>query len=315
MGQLVDGKWTTAWYEPDAQGRFVRGTTAFRDRLTADGSSRFPAAPGRYHLYVSYACPWAHRTLIARAKRGLEAAISVSVVDPFMGDGGWEFSERMGSIPDSVNGARFLHEIYTRARADYTGRVTVPVLWDKQERTIVNNESREILRMLDAFEGPGETLCPGELRAEIDQTITALYQPVNNGVYRAGFATKQAAYEEAVDELFAALDGWDALLASRRYLVGARLTEADVCFFTTLLRFDAVYHGHFKCNLRRIADYPNLSGYVRDVYQSPGVAGTCRLDHIKEHYYRSHGMINPTRIVPKGPLLDFEAPHGRERLG
>jgi putative glutathione S-transferase len=319
MGRLVEGKWTTEWYAPDQAGRFMRDETVFHDRVLAGGSSRFVAAKGRYHLYVSYACPWAHRTLLCRAIKGLDEAITISVVDPFMGDDGWTFSDRAECIPDTVNGARFLRDVYVLAKPDYTGRVTVPVLWDKQERTIVNNESREVLTMLDcefdAFATRKVSLRPAELSEQIDRTIDELYKPVNNGVYRAGFATKQGAYQEAFDELFSALDRWEAVLSKQRYLCGDRLTEADVCFFTTLLRFDPVYFGHFKCNLRRIADYPGLSGYVRDIYQSPRVAETCRLDHIKEHYYRSHGNINPTRIVPKGPELHLDAPHGRERLG
>ncbi|MEZ4300488.1 MAG: glutathione S-transferase family protein [Polyangiaceae bacterium] len=319
MGRLIEGKWSTEWYTPDARGRFVRGETQFRDRVTADGSSGFPAEAGRYHLYVSLACPWAHRTLIVRKLRKLEDAISISVVNPFMGDDGWTFEDAPGTIADTVNGKRFLREVYVAARADYTGRVTVPVLWDKQKATIVNNESREIIRMLDmefgALSAGTASLYPEPLRPEIDETISAIYTPVNNGVYRSGFATSQEAYEEAVVELFAALDHWDAHLAKRRYLCGDTLTLADICLFTTLLRFDPVYHGHFKCNLRRLADYPHLWPFVRDVYQTPGVAETCNLDHIKQHYYRSHGMINPTRIVPRGPLLDHMEPHGRERVG
>jgi putative glutathione S-transferase len=315
MGRMVDGTWTTEWYTPDEEGRFVRGETRFRDRVTADGSSPFRPEAGRYHLYVSLACPWAHRTLIMRRWKNLESAITLSVVDPFMGDDGWTFSDAPGAIPDSVNGATRLWEIYKKARADYTGRVTVPVLWDKPTGTIVNNESREILRMLDLeFAAAGAapvSHCPEALRPEIDRTIEAIYHPINNGVYRAGFATTQRAYDEAVAELFAALDEWDGVLAGRRYLCGDTLTEADVCMFTTLVRFDAVYHGHFKCNLRRIADYPHLSGYLRDLYQTPGVAETVNFDHIKQHYYRSHGQINPTRIVPRGPIQDLWAPHGR----
>jgi putative glutathione S-transferase len=318
MGRLVEGRWTTEWYQPDAKGRFVRGETAFRDRVTADGSSGFPAEAGRYHLYVSLACPWAHRTLILRALKKLEAAISVSVVDPFMAERGWTFSDGPGCVPDTVNGAETLWQVYVKARADYTGRVTVPVLWDKRRGTIVNNESREIIRMLDteldALGDPSVTLCPPALRAEVDRTIDAIYTPINNGVYRAGFAATQSAYDEAVVEIFDALDHWEGVLAGQRYLCGDALTEADVCLFTTLLRFDPVYHGHFKCNLRRIADYPNLGGYLRDVYQTPGVAGTCDIAHVKQHYYRSHETINPTRIVPRGPILDLDAPHGRARL-
>jgi putative glutathione S-transferase len=319
MGRLVEGTWSNAWYSPDAAGRFVRGETAFRDRINADGATGFAAVPGRYHLYVSLACPWAHRALIARAGKRLEGAITVSVVDPFMGEHGWAFSDGPGCSPDIVNGAEYLWQVYVAACPDYTGRVTVPVLWDRERRTIVNNESREILRMfdteLDALGDPSVSFLPDGLRAEVDRTIDALYAPVNNGVYRAGFATTQRAYDEAVVELFAALDGWDAVLGQRRYLCGDVLTEADICFFTTLVRFDAVYYGHFKCNLRRIADYPNLSGYLRDVYQAPSVAGTVSFDHIKQHYYRSHETINPTRIVPRGPIQDLLAPHDRARLG
>jgi putative glutathione S-transferase len=317
MGRLIEGRWTTEWYSPDEKGRFVRGETVFRDRVTADGSSGFAAEAGRYHLYVSLACPWAHRTLIVRKLRGLEAALSVSVVNPFMGDDGWSFDEGPGTVADPIHGARFLREVYVAAKADYTGRVTVPILWDKVKGTIVNNESREIIRMLDTELAPlcgsGASLYPEALRGAIDETITAIYHPVNNGVYRAGFSTTQGAYDEAVVELFDALDRWEKVLGGRRYLCGDALTLADVCLFTTLLRFDPVYHGHFKCNLRRIVDYENLWGFVRDVYQTPGVAETCNLDHIKQHYYRSHPTVNPTRIVPRGPLLDHAAPHGRDR--
>jgi glutathionyl-hydroquinone reductase len=317
MGRLLEGRWTTETWRSDDKGRFLRDSTSFRSRVTADGSSGFPAEAGRYHLYVSYACPWAHRTLIARSLYGLEAAISVSVVDPFMGDDGWFFSDGPGCVRDAVNGADFLWQIYAKADPRYTGRVTVPVLWDKQQGKLVNNESREIVRMFgEGLAGLGDgkrELCPAALRGEIDQTIDAIYAPVNNGVYRAGFAASQEAYDEAVVEVFAALDHWDEVLGHRRFLCGDVLTEADVFLFTTLLRFDPVYHGHFKCNLRRVVDYENLWGFVRDVYQTPGVAETCRLDHIKQHYYRSHVHINPTRIVPRGPILDHRAPHGRDR--
>jgi putative glutathione S-transferase len=319
MGMLIDGVWTTKWYEPDDAGQFVRPETHFRDRVTADGSSGFPAAAGRYHLYVSYACPWAHRTLVARALLGLEEAISVSVVDPIMGDDGWAFGERDGCTPDPIFGARFLRSIYLRADVGYSGRVTVPVLWDRERATIVSNESREILRMLDvefaAHHRIPISLYPKSMRASVDRTLDAIYTPINNGVYRAGFATQQAAHEEAVRELFAALDRWEKVLAKQRFLCGEVVTEADIALFTTLLRFDAVYFGHFKCNVRRIADYPQLSNYLRDMVQLPGVAGVCRLDHIKEHYYRSHPQINPTRIVPVGPEIDLEAPHDRSRHG
>ncbi len=318
MGLMVDGKWTTEWYQADSEGRFQRPQTRFHNRVTADGSSGFKAEPGRYHLYVSLACPWAHRTLIMRKLKKLEAAISVSVVDPFMGEDGWFFSEEPGCVPDHVNGKRFLHQVYSKADANYSGRVTVPVLWDKQRQTIVNNESREIMRMLDTeFDSIGDasiSFYPAHLRERIDQTIDAIYEPINNGVYRAGFATSQRAYAEAVSELFDALDHWDSVLATNRYLCGDVITEADWCLFTTLVRFDSVYVGHFKCNLRRIVDYPNLWNYLKELYQVPGVSDTCDFDHIKRHYYESHDMINPTRVVPLGPLIDFDAAHDRERL-
>lgn len=318
LGMMVDGQWTTEWTERDTSGKFNRMPTKFRNQITADGSSGFPVVAGRYHLYVSLACPWAHRTLIMRKLKGLESAISVSIVDPLLTDQGWHFSNYPGAIPDSVNQAEYLQDIYRQAKADYTGRVTVPVLWDKQTQTIVNNESREIIRMFDTqFGAIAESnldLYPTELQAKIDQTIEAIYMPINNGVYRSGFATSQAAYEEAVTELFEALDHWESVLSQQRYLCGDRLTEADICMFTTLLRFDPVYHGHFKCNLKRIVDYPNLWNYLKDVYQFPGIQDTCNLEHIKRHYYASHTQINPTGIVPKGPLIDFSAPHDRDRF-
>ena len=314
MGMLVEGEWKTDGLPRDREGRFVRSTTTFRDRVTADGSSGFPAEAGRYHLYISWACPWAHRTAILRKLKGLEE-ISLSSVEPFMGEGGWRFSE---DFPDPLHGARFLREIYTKADPGYTGRVTTPVLWDKEEQTIVNNESREIMKMLDtefeALATTDENFYPEGLRDEIEEILEALYEPVNNGVYRTGFARTQPAYDEAVTELFEALDRFEDVLSRRRYLCGPRVTEADWAFFTTLVRFDPVYHGHFKCNLRRIVDYPNLWGYVRDLYQCPGVAETVDLAHIKEHYYRSHESVNPTRIVPKGPIIDFSTPHRREDL-
>ena len=318
MGLLVDGVWRDQWYDTKATGgRFVRQESRFRSWVTADGGTGFKAEPGRYHLYVSLACPWAHRTLIFRALKGLEAAISVSIVDPLMGADGWAFSEGPGCIPDTVNGKRFLHEIYTLALPGYTGRVTVPVLWDKERRTIVSNESSEIIRMLNrAFDAWGRAdldFYPEELRGRIDEVNAFVYERINNGVYRAGFATSQAAYEEAFDQLFEALDRLEALLARQRYLAGGRLTEADWRLFTTLVRFDAVYFGHFKCNLRRISDYPNLANYARELYQVPGVAPTVDFEHIKRHYYGSHRQINPTGIVPKGPALDFAARHDRAR--
>jgi glutathionyl-hydroquinone reductase len=318
MGLLVEGVWQDKWYDSASTGgRFIREDSRFRDWVTADGSSGFPAEPGRYHLYLSLACPWASRTLIFRSLKQLEAAISISIVDPLMGAEGWVFSDYPGSIPDRVNGAKRLYEIYRKAKPDYTGRVTVPVLWDKQRQTIVNNESADIIRMLNsAFDRWGRAeldFYPTALRPAIDEINALVYERINNGVYRAGFATTQAAYEEAFDALFEALDRLEARLAGQRYLVGERLTEADWRLFPTLVRFDAVYVGHFKCNLRRLADYANLWGYTRELYQMPGIAATVNLDHIKRHYYASHRTINPTGIVPKGPAIDFSAPHDRAR--
>jgi len=326
MGLLVDGVWKDRWYDTKASGgRFERAEAPWRDFVTADGkpasgrSRGFKAEPGRYHLYVSLACPWAHRTLIFRKLKKLEEVISLSIVHHFMGENGWTFLQEDGATGDTLYGSEFLHQIYTRADPHYTGRVTVPVLWDKQEETIVNNESSEIIRMLNsAFDAWGDAsvdFYPAPLREEIERINGLVYPAINNGVYRAGFATTQEAYEEAFDELFAALDGLENKLSHQRYLVGDRLTEADWRLFTTLVRFDPVYVGHFKCNLRRIADYPNLSNYLRDLYQVPGVAETVNLHHIKQHYYRSHKTINPTRIVPKGPEINYSAPHDRARFG
>ncbi len=312
MGLLVDGEWRDQWYDTKSTGgRFVRQESRFRDWLSDDGSTPFPAEAGRYHLYVSYACPWAHRTLIFRALKGLEEAISVSVVEPLMLENGWELADGA----DPVNGARYLFQVYQRADPAYTGRVTVPVLWDRRTGTIVNNESAAIIRMFnDAFasaEGDGVDYYPVPLRPEIDRTNAFVYEAINNGVYRTGFATTQEAYEEAFENLFAALDDLEARLGGQRYLAGDRLTEADWRLFTTLIRFDAVYYGHFKCNRRRLADYANLGGLTRELYQTPAVRETVRFDHIKRHYYGSHRTINPTGIVPLGPDLDFDRPHGR----
>ena len=325
MGLLVDGVWHDQWYDTaKTKGRFVRADSRFRNWVTVDGApgpsgaGGFTPEPGRYHLYVSLACPWAHRTLIFRVLKGLEDVISRSVVDPFMGDQGWAFSDAPGAIPDGVNGKGHLHEIYTLADPGYSGRVTVPVLWDKRTGTIVSNESSEIIRMLnsafDAFGDSSLDFYPAELREEIDSVNAVVYETVNNGVYRSGFATSQDAYDEAFDALFATLDDLEARLGRQRYLVGDRLTEADWRLFTTLVRFDPVYVGHFKTNKKRIADYPNLSGYLRDLYQVPGVADTVNFAHIKQHYYRSHPTINPTRIVPRGPDMDLLAPHNRDRF-
>jgi putative glutathione S-transferase len=325
MGLLVDGTWQDQWYDTSGTaGRFVRKDSQFRNWVTQDGASGpsgeggFRAESGRYHLYVSLACPWAHRTLIFRQLKELQEVVGVSVVHWLMREHGWTFAETPGATSDLLHGARFLHEVYSRAEPGYSGRVTVPVLWDRHTGRIVNNESSEIIRMLNAaFDGVGATpgdYYPEPLRPEIDRINTRIYATVNNGVYRAGFATTQAAYDEAVTELFASLDWLEDLLGRRRYLAGDRVTEADWRLFTTLLRFDPVYHGHFKCNLRRLVDYPNLWGHTRELYQWPGVAETVDFAHIKGHYYASHGTINPTGIVPLGPILDFTAPHGREGL-
>ena len=316
MGMLIDGQWHDVWYDTASTGgSFVRQESAFRDRVTADGTSGFPAASGRYHLYVSLACPWAHRTLLFRTLKGLEDHISISVVHPLMLENGWTFQDDDGVIPDTVNGAEFLHEVYNAARSDYTGRVTTPVLWDMQNATIVNNESSEIIRMFNReFEGVGTTgpdFCPTDLEEAIDDINAFVYSNVNDGVYKTGFATTQQAYELAVGRLFDALNQLEERLANQRYLVGERITEADWRLFATLLRFDPLYVGHFKCNLRRLVDYPNLWAYTRELYQVPGVAATVNFDHIKRHYYGSHGTINPTGVVPVGPEIDYSLPHGR----
>ncbi len=309
-GMMIEGEWKQEGYEKDEKGRFQRNPTTFRDRITADGSSGFPAEVDRYHLYVSYACPWAHRTLIVRELKGLSDAISISAVDPYMGDNGWKFSDFPGTIPDTVNHTDYLREVYALADSNYTGRVTVPILWDKQTATIVNNESREIIRMFDTEFGDIAKnkidLYPQQLQAKIDKAIDDIYDPINNGVYKAGFAKSQSAYEEAVEELFTALDYWEDILAKQKYLCGDSLTEADICMFTTLYRFDAVYYVHFKCNVRHIWDYPNLWNYLTRIYQHPEVKATCNLEHIKLHYYQSHPHINPSGIVPTGPAISFE---------
>ena len=325
MGLLVDGQWQDTGYDTEASGgRFVREDAGFRNWVTADGSAGptgvggFKAEANRYHLYVSLACPWAHRTTIYRKLKGLEDMISLSVVHPFMGDKGWTFAEGAGVIADPIVNASYLYEVYVAAKPDYTGRVTVPILWDKKTNTIVSNESSEIIRMLNsAFDEAGATdvnFLPKALLAEIDTINEFVYSAVNNGVYKAGFATTEAAYKEAVVTLFDALDTLEARLADQRYLLGDTITEADWRLFTTLVRFDAVYVGHFKCNIRRIVDYPNLWGYLRDLYQVPGIAETVNIEHIKAHYYTSHANINPTRIIPVGPVLDFNEPHDRARF-
>ncbi|MDR6634468.1 putative glutathione S-transferase [Phyllobacterium sp. 1468] len=325
MGLLIDGVWHNQWYDTkETGGRFIRTESQFRNWVTADGSAGpsgkagFKAEPGRYHLYVSYACPWAHRTLIFRALKQLQDVISLSVVDHYMGAEGWTFYEKDGATPDHLFGSKRLHEIYTRADPNYSGRVTVPVLWDKQRNTIVSNESSEIIRMLNsAFNDFGDAsldFYPEALRGEIDEINALIYPNINNGVYRAGFATTQEAYEEAFAQLFNALDHVEERLSRQRYLVGNRLTEADWRLFTTLLRFDPVYVGHFKCNRQRIADYPNLTNYTRELYQVQGVAPTVNLKHIKAHYYCSHKSINPSGIIPVGPEIDYTVPHDRDRF-
>ncbi|MCH8499312.1 MAG: glutathione S-transferase family protein [Marinobacter sp.] len=327
MGLLVDGQWQDQWYDTEKSGgKFEREAARFRNWVTASGeagpsgSAGFDAASGRYHLYVSLACPWAHRTLIMRALKGLEAHISVSVVHPDMLENGWEFRSE-GAHRDRLYGLAYLHQLYTRAAADYSGRVTVPVLWDSHQQTVVSNESADIIRMFNsAFDDlPGVRreldFYPHALRQDIDAVNARVYDTVNNGVYKAGFATAQAVYGEAYDALFETLDWLEARLRGQRYLVGNRLTEADWRLFTTLVRFDAVYFGHFKCNRQRISDYPNLSAYLRDLYQVSGVADTVDIAQIKQHYYVSQRTINPTRIVPLGPELDFTAAPGRSRLG
>jgi putative glutathione S-transferase len=323
MGLLQDGKWVDQWYDTESSGgHFVRKAPQFRSWVTVDGTAGpsgdggFKAESGRYHLYVSLACPWAHRTLIFRALKELEQMISVSVVHWYMAEDGWTFAAGDGVLPDTVNDAQLMHEVYTKAMSDYSGRVTVPVLWDKQTKTIVSNESSEIIRMFNsAFDGIGAKAgdyYPPDMRSETDSLNERIYATVNNGVYQCGFATTQAAYQEAVTPLFDSLDWLEDRLRSKRYLTGDQITEADWRLFTTLIRFDAVYVGHFKCNIRRIADYPNLSEYLRDLYQQPGIAKTVNMEHIKRHYYESHETINPSRVVPQGPVIDFTVPHDRK---
>ena len=327
MGLLIDGKWHDKWYDTDKTGgKFEREAARFRNWVTADGSpgpdgeGGFKAESGRYHLYVSMACPWAHRTLIFRKLKGLEKHISVSVVHPDMVENGWEFRPDSEQHRDHLHGFRFMHQIYTKAAPEYSGRVTLPTLWDKKKETIASNESAEIIRMFnsafDGLEGVRTDLdfYPGELQEEIDTVNARVYDTVNNGVYKAGFATAQDKYEEAYNALFDSLDWLEERLSSQRYLVGGRLTEADWRLFTTLIRFAAVYYSHFKCNRQRISDFPALSAYVRDLYQVPGVAETVDINQIKRHYYVSQRTINPTQIVPVGPELDFDSPHGRESL-
>jgi glutathionyl-hydroquinone reductase len=324
LGMLVNGKWITERNDQDRNGKFHEKPTTFRDRVTTDGSSGFKAEAGRYHLYVALACPWAHRTLIMRELKGLNDTVSVAIADVILGNRGWSFSQAIEAMPD--NPIQYLQEIYLKADPQFTGRVTVPVLWDKQKQTIVNNDSLEIMRMLDvefeAFSTQTINFYPHNLREKIDRSIDSIYLPINIGVYRAGFATSQVAYEEAVAQLFEHLDRWERVLSQQRYLCGVgeaspketRLTEADICLFTTLYRFDSVYYSHFKCNLRRIVDYPNLWNYLKDLYQRPEFKATCNQDMIKRGYYLNMADINPNQIVPKGPIVNFNEPHDRDAL-
>lgn len=316
-GIMIKGKWTTNRSLVDKSGKFIEIPTTFRSWVSADGQSGFKAEPGRYHLYVALACPWAHRTLIMRELKGLNDIISLSIVDPIMSDRGWKFSSNTGAIPDSINHAQYLQEIYLKAEPNYTGRITVPVLWDKQTQTIVNNESSEIMRMFDVEFAHLATqkidLYPSELQQKIDETIEIIYQ-INKGVYRAGFATSQTAYEEAVRELFEHLDRWETILSKQRYLCGEQLTEADISLFVTLYRFDSVYYDLFKCNLMRILDYENLWNYLKDLYQIQRFRVTCNMEHTKRGYYTSMTEINPNQIVPLGPSIDFDEPHNRARF-
>lgn len=322
MGLLVDGQWHDQWYDTTSTGgRFIRSDSQFRNWITPDGSpgssgiGGFKAAAGRYHLYVSLACPWAHRALIMRVLKGLENMITVSVVSPLMGSNGWTFAPGPGVVPDPVNQAQYMYQVYQRAQPEYSGRVTVPVLWDLHLNTIVNNESSEIIRMLNtAFDGVGAKkgdYAPADLLPQINAINSEIYDAINNGVYKAGFATAQDVYDQEVTNVFACMDKLEKTLSKQPYLLGNVITESDWRLFTTLIRFDAVYYGHFKCNIRRLADYKNLWSYTRELYQRAGIADTVNFDHIKQHYYRSHGTINPTGIVPLGPVLDLNSPSDR----
>jgi putative glutathione S-transferase len=315
MGRLIDGRWVAEDLGVNERGEYVRRAASFRDAITADGSSGFAAEAGRYHLYLSWACGWSHRTLLLRTLKGLEEVIGLSVVDNHMGEEGWTFSEGA----DPIGGFRALHQLYVAAQADYTGRVSVPILWDRKTGTIVSNESLEIAAMFDrefqAFARDKTRYLPDEHRDAILAMLAVNYEAINNGVYKAGFAGSQAAHEAAVTALFARFDELEEHLSTSRYLCGPTVTLADLCLFTTLYRFDPVYHYHFKCNVRRLRDYPHLWGYTRDLYQLPGVRETCRLDAVKEHYYTSHESINPRRLIPLGPSIDYDAPHAREGVG
>ena len=318
LGQLVNGQWTTEWTERSESGEFQRMATQFRQWVTADGSSGFKAEAGRYHLYISLGCPWANRTAILWKLKGLETIVGLSIVDPVISDQGWKFSDYPGTIPDSVNQADYLWQVYVKSNPTYTGRVTVPVLWDKQTNQIVNNESRQIIQMFNSeFDHLGATAVdfyPEALRPEIDRVMDAIYQPINNGVYRSGFASSQMAYEEAVTKLFQELENWDDVLGEQRYLVGDRPTLADWCLFTTLFRFDLAYYGLFKTNIKRLVEFQHLWDYCRDLYQYSGVSSVCSVDHVKRLYYAGLPELNPSRIVPVGPDIDFGQPHNRQRI-
>lgn len=317
MGVLENGKWVSEAEYSDNEGKFVRQNTKFRDMLSVTGE--YTIEKDRYHLYVSYACPWATRVIIMLNLKGLQNVISMSVVSPHMADNGWEFGNFKDSTPDQVNNKEYLWQVYTKADPNCSGRVTVPVLWDKKTNSIVNNESKDIMRMLDLdFGGLAEnnrSYYPQDLMEHVDKTIDAIYNPINNGVYRAGFATKQDQYEKAVNELFENLDKWEETLSKQRFLCGNVLTEADICMFTTLYRFDPVYYVHFKCNIKKITEYPNLWNYTKDLYQTPGFKEACNLVHVKQHYYWSHPFINPHRIVPVGPQINYDEKHDREKFG
>lgn len=318
MGRMINGEWKDAWVDTSDDGEFERSETAFHDFVRADGSTEFAPEAGRYHLYVAWACPWAHRTLMVRKLKGLEDAIGVSIVGPFMGEDGWEFTDDPACIPDTVNGARYLRDIYKLADDNYTGRVTVPVLWDKKTKTIVNNESLDIIQMLDQeFDALAEsdvTLFPDSMQDEILARIDDFYEPINNGVYKCGFAASQKAYDRAFEELFDKLDEYEELLSEQRWVMGDRFTLADVCLWTTLLRFDIVYFTHFMANKKHVYEYPNLWGFTRDIYQMPGVTETLHLAQTKEHYFGSHETVNPKRIIANGPEIDFTTPHDRDRF-
>ena len=314
MNMLVDGEWRTDAYQTtNEDGEFDRQETSFRDRIEDDPDAEFPAESGRYHVYISRACPWAHRVALTRRLTGLTDDISLSLVDAERYDNGWRFSE---TNPDPLYGEEYLRDIYTRADPNFTGRVTVPVLWDTETETIVNNESREIMRMLNtAFDADTDVdLWPEGYREEVDRILDEIYDPINNGVYRTGFADSQEAHERAAEELFEALDHWESVLDDQRFLAGDVFTEADIAMFATLVRFDHVYHTHFKCNRKAIHEYPNLWNYTKEIYQLPGVAETVNIDHITRHYYKTHLDVNPKQLVPIGPDIDFSEPHDRDRL-